>query len=89
MINQENGNQIQDIRKVYLPEETTWFDFWTGNDARRELIIGKRQSSFPGMLNDRTFKIILVSPTKGTGVSIAKNPDKTVQYNGNEQTIKL
>jgi len=170
MINQENGNLIQDTRKVYLPEKTTWFDFWTGktykggqtidanapvetlplyikagsivpmgpflqyatekpanplelriypgangsftlyedenntydyekgmfatisfkwNDAGRELIIGKRQGSFPGMLKDRTFKIILVSPTKGTGVAITKNPDKTVQYNGNEQTIKL
>jgi alpha-D-xyloside xylohydrolase len=53
------------------------------------LIIGKRQGSFPGMLKERTFHIIIVNSTKGTGIAITKNPDKTVQYNGNGQTIKL
>jgi alpha-D-xyloside xylohydrolase len=170
MINQENGNQIQDTRKVYLPKSTTWFDFWTGkiykggqtidakapvetlplfikagsivpmgpflqyatekpanplelriypgangsftlyedenntydyekgvyatisfkwDNAKRELIIGKRQGTFPGMLKERTFHIIIVSPTKGTGVAITKNPDKTVLYDGNGQTIQI
>ncbi len=59
------------------------------NDAKRELIIGKRQGRFPGMLIDRTFKIVIVTPTKGTGVEITKNPDKTVQYDGNEKSVSL
>ncbi|MBB3188498.1 glycoside hydrolase family 31 protein [Microbacter margulisiae] len=170
MMGQENGTKMEDTRKVYLPKETIWYDFWTGekyqggqtidakapietlplfmkagsivpmgpflqyatekpanpleiriypgadgsfvlyedenntydyekgvyatisfkwNDARHELIIGKRQGSFPGMLQNRTFHIIIVTPAKGTGVAITKDPDKTVQYNGAEQTIKL
>ena len=170
MMNQGNGNPIQDTRKVYLPKSATWYDFWTGkpykggqtihakapietlplfikagsivpmgpflqyatekpanplelriypgsngsftlyedenntydyekgvyatisfkwDNAKRELIIGKRQGSFPGMLKERTFHIIIVTPTKGTGIAISKNPDKTVQYDGNEKTIQL
>ncbi len=170
MISQGNGNNIQDTRKVYLPQSATWYDFWTGktykggqtidakapietlplfikagsivpmgpflqyatekpanplelriyrggngsftlyedenntydyekgvystisfkwDNAKRELIIGKREGSFPGMLKERTFHIIIVSPTKGTGIAITKSPDKTVQYDGNEKIIKL
>jgi alpha-D-xyloside xylohydrolase len=80
----EDENNTYDYEKgVFATISFTW------DNARRELIIGKRQGSFPGMLKDRTFKIIIVSPTKGTGVAITKNPDKTVLYNGSEQTIKL
>ncbi|MGC9150923.1 MAG: TIM-barrel domain-containing protein [Microbacter sp.] len=170
MIDQNNRSKMQDIRKVYLPKSTTWFDFWTGktyrggqtidakapietlplfikagsivpmgpflqyatekpanplelriypgangsftlyedenntydyekgvyatisfkwNDAKRELIIGKRQGTFPGMLKERTFHMIIVNSTKGTGIAITKNPDKIVQYDGAEQIISL
>lgn len=170
MMNQENGNTIQNTRKVYLPKEATWYDFWTGkkyrggqtidakapietlplfikagsivpmgpflqyatekpanplelriyrgadggftlyedenntydyekgiyatisfkwDDAKRELIIGKRQGSFPGMLKERTFNIILVKETNGTGIAISSKPDKVIHYTGNKMTVNL
>jgi alpha-D-xyloside xylohydrolase len=59
------------------------------DNAKRVLTIGKRKGSFSGMIQSRTFKIIIVSPLNGTGIETTNNPDKTIQYNGNEQTIKL
>ncbi|MDR3653615.1 MAG: glycoside hydrolase family 31 protein [Paludibacter sp.] len=80
----EDENNTYDYEKgVFATISFKW------NDTKHELIIDKRQGSFPGMLNDRTFKIIIVNATKGTGVEMTKNPDKTVQYDGNEQVIQF
>ncbi len=35
------------------------------NDARQTLTIGKRNGKFPGMLNERTFHVVFVSPGHG------------------------
>lgn len=59
------------------------------DDKGKTLTINKRQGEFPGMLKNRTFKIILVKENHGTGVEISDDPDKTVLYNGTEQTIKM
>jgi alpha-D-xyloside xylohydrolase len=156
-------------RRVYLPQSTTWFDFWTGqkltggqtidasapietiplyikagsivplgpflqyatekpadpveiriypgadgtfvlyedennnynyekgvfstisfkwNDATHKLTIDKRRGTYPGMPENRTFQIVVVSENKGIGTGITGKPDKTVQYSGNEQIIQ-
>jgi len=59
------------------------------NDAKHQLIIGKRIGLFPGMLQKRIFKIILVDKTKGTGIELTQTPDKLVQYEGNLKVIQL
>ena len=160
----------EQTRKVYLPANTEWFDFWTGNkfaggqtitsdaqidkipifvkagsiipmgqfvqyatekstdmleirvypgangsftlyedendnynyekgisatipfswdNAKHQLTIGKRIGSFPGMLQNRTFKIIMVDKTKGSGIELTPTPTKQVQYNGNPTIINL
>lgn len=157
-------------RKVYLPQPTTWYDFWTGDtfaggqtvnaaapietipiyvkagsivpmgpllqyatekpadpleiriypgadgdfvlyedendnynyekgifstiafhwsDTKRQLTIAKRKGSFPGMLAKRNFQITIIGKSKGNGVDIINSPDKTIQYTGEEQVIKL
>lgn len=167
MLNQKQTN-LQNNRKVYLPNSTTWFDFWTGkiyqggqtilaqapietmplfikagsiipmgpflqyateepanpielriypgangnftlyedenntynyekgiyatihlkwDDAHRKLIISQRHGNFPGMMKERTFHVVIVKETKGTGIAITRTPDKIVHYNGNEQII--
>jgi alpha-D-xyloside xylohydrolase len=59
------------------------------NDANSELTIDKRKGSFPGMLQNRIFKIVVVGRSKGAGIDITQVPEKTIQYNGALQTIKL
>lgn len=160
----------QKSRKVYLPEENIWYDFWTGrkllggqtldapapietiplyiragsivpmgpflqyatekpadpleiriyagadgtfelyedendsynyekgihatisfrwNDAKRQLTIGKRVGSFPGMLATRTMHICLVREGYAMGVAVVPNPDKVVSYKGKTLTVQL
>jgi alpha-D-xyloside xylohydrolase len=54
---------------------------WT--EADRKLTIGKRQGKFPGMLKERTFHIVWVSPDHGTGIPSVESADAVVHYNGN------
>jgi alpha-D-xyloside xylohydrolase len=59
------------------------------DDQKRELHISSRKGSFPGMPGKRTFNVILVSSTHGSGDSIATKIDKTVTYNGAATTVKM
>lgn len=58
------------------------------NDKTRELTIDQRTGSFPGMLAKRTFNIVMVGKSTGTGIEVSK-PAKTVSYNGEKQVFKL
>jgi alpha-D-xyloside xylohydrolase len=58
---------------------------WT--ESTKTLSIGTRQGSFPGMLSDRTFQIILVSASKAVGFSFTPTADKTVSYTGTAQDV--
>lgn len=80
----EDENDTYNYEKgVYSTISFKW------DNSKRQMIIAKRKGSFPGMPTVRTFQIVLVSQNKGTGVGITDNPDKTVEYNGEEQVIKL
>jgi alpha-D-xyloside xylohydrolase len=59
------------------------------NDATRTFSVGKRQGSYPGMINERTFNIIVVGTSQTTGVGLTELPDKVLRYNGQAVTIKL
>ncbi len=52
------------------------------NDTTRQLTIGARTGSFPGMLANRTFKVVFVSPGHGEGISNETTPDAVVNYDG-------
>jgi alpha-D-xyloside xylohydrolase len=56
------------------------------NEAQKTLTIGNRQGEFPGMLKDRTFRIVWVNSKNGTGVEPAGQAE-TVQYSGKELKI--
>ncbi len=170
MYSPEKNIPTEKTQKVYLPESTTWYDFWTGktllggqtivsqapietiplyikagsivpmgpflqyatekpaetielriyrgangvfelyedendnynyengkyatigftwNDKEGSLTIGSRKGSFEGMLNERTFNIVLVKPGIGTGVGIESKIDKTVHYSGQSIKVKI
>jgi alpha-D-xyloside xylohydrolase len=87
-----NGNFVlyEDENDNYNYEKGAYstIDFqW--NDVTHQLIIGDRKGKFDGMQENRGFKIILVTPSKGTGMDTTVKPDKTVQYDGKQQTIQL
>jgi alpha-D-xyloside xylohydrolase len=52
------------------------------NDTKRVLTIGQREGSFPGMLAERTFQVVVVSKTKPTGFSFSPAVDQTVPFHG-------
>jgi alpha-D-xyloside xylohydrolase len=59
------------------------------DDAKRQLTIDARQGSFPGMLKERSFQVVLVGTDHGTGVEITGNPDKIVSYQGDAQIVQF
>ena len=59
------------------------------NDSTRTLTIGKREGSFPGMLSERTFEIVLVSNNKPIGFSFTPKADRSVRYNGEVVRVGL
>lgn len=61
----------------------------TWNNARHTLTIGKREGSFPGMLADRMFKLVLISKSKPIGFSFTPPVDRTVRYDGKELKVRL
>ncbi len=60
--------------------------YW--DEEKQTLTIGKRQGSFPGMLKERTFRIVWVGTGHGTGVKTEENIDTIVKYNGKEIIIQ-
>jgi alpha-D-xyloside xylohydrolase len=57
------------------------------DDAGRTLTIGDRKGQFPGMLENRSFRVVLVSENHGVGVNPADAIDKVVQYAGKQVTV--
>ncbi len=55
--------------------------FHWDND-KQTLTIGERKGSFPGMLKDRTFRVVFVRDGHGVGGGLTETADKTVAYSG-------
>ena len=60
----------------------------TYNDAEGTLTIGERKGEFPGMLKERTFKVVVVNKDKAQPFDL-KAKGQLVKYNGTEQVVKL
>lgn len=59
------------------------------NDSSATLTIGRRNGSFPGMLQARTFNVVLVGGGHGAGIHPDPRPDRIVQYSGAAQTLQF
>lgn len=57
------------------------------NDKQKSLTISDRKGSFPGMLLDRKFNIVIVGKNKGTGAGLTEKFDKVVNYSGKKAII--
>ncbi|MDM7925847.1 MAG: glycoside hydrolase family 31 protein [bacterium] len=78
----ENDNYNYE-KGVYSTINLKW------DDQARRLTIGKRNGSFPGMLKNRTFHVVVAGERRGTGVEITRSPDRTVAYSGIEQIVSF
>jgi alpha-D-xyloside xylohydrolase len=52
------------------------------SESTHTLRIGKREGNFPGMLKERTFRVVWVSSEHGAGIPLTDKPDVVVRYNG-------
>jgi alpha-D-xyloside xylohydrolase len=59
------------------------------NESSRQLSIGERIGTFPGMLVNRVFKIIWISKNKPEVLSFEKSADAVVRYNGKSVKISF
>jgi alpha-D-xyloside xylohydrolase len=57
------------------------------NEARQSLTIGKRSGKFPGMLPERTFRVVFVSLGHGTGMTAESQADAVIHYSGKAVTV--
>ncbi|MEO7037408.1 MAG: glycoside hydrolase family 31 protein [Polyangiaceae bacterium] len=57
----------------------------TWNDAAKTLTIGARTGAgFANMLASRTFNVVFVAATHGTGVEVSATPDQVIKYDGTQ-----
>ncbi len=57
------------------------------DDKSSTVTIGAREGSFPGMLEHRTFRIVVVREGRGTGIASSPEPDATVAYDGKSASV--
>ena len=73
----EDENDNYDYEKgIYSTIIFTW------DDAKKVLTISDRHGSFPGMLKERKFSIVVVSKSNGDGMKSVEKYDKVVTYDG-------
>jgi alpha-D-xyloside xylohydrolase len=79
---EDDGDTYRYEKGVYATIPITW------NEASHTLTIGDRKGTFPGMLQRRTFNVVLVAANHGIGVDATTNPDRTVTYSGRSISIR-
>ncbi len=80
----EDENEYHHYEKgIYATIEFSW------DDNAKKLTIHDRKGSFPEMLEQRTFNIVIVKEGHGTGLEISSGFDKAVSYNGKKTEIQF
>jgi alpha-D-xyloside xylohydrolase len=59
------------------------------DDKSSTLTIGAREGSFRGMLEHRTFRVVIVRDGHGTGVASSSEPDATIEYDGKAASVHV
>jgi alpha-D-xyloside xylohydrolase len=78
----EDENDNYDYEKgAYSTINFNW------DDKKKTLTIGDRNGSFPGMLAERKFNIVIANDSKGTGENSRTKPDKEITYAGKRITV--
>jgi alpha-D-xyloside xylohydrolase len=59
------------------------------DDAAKTLTLGPREGSFPGMLAEHTFRVVIVGGAHGVGIADIATPEKTIAYKGEKTTASF
>ena len=59
------------------------------DDAASTLTIGSRQGQYPGMPASRSFRIVVVDATHGTGAQVQSDAGRTINYEGTMVAVKV
>ena len=54
------------------------------DEKKKTLTIGSRQGRFPGMLEERRFRVVLVSENHGNGILLTEKADGEIRYSGKQ-----
>ena len=80
----------EDENDNYHYEQGKYATFkFSWDDKQHLLTISAEKGSFPGMLKQRTFNIVLVKGLHGSDMPATNNADKTVVYDGKALAVKL
>ncbi|HEX9093697.1 MAG TPA: DUF5110 domain-containing protein, partial [Coriobacteriia bacterium] len=80
---EDEGDGYAYEKGVHATIELRW------DDARRQLTLEERQGRFPGMLERRTFQVVLVRDGHGTGGEATATADRVVTYDGTRQVVSF
>jgi alpha-D-xyloside xylohydrolase len=58
------------------------------DDAAGTLTLGTRDGSFPGMLQERTFRLVVVGKGHGVGIGESESAEGTVSYKGEKVAVR-
>jgi alpha-D-xyloside xylohydrolase len=83
MLYEDEGDNYNYEKEVY---STIVFDW---DDAAKQLIIGKRQGSYPGMAKNRQFKVVVIDSKNRVGLDSGSTIGKLVDYKGKKIAIRL
>ena len=56
------------------------------DDKRKTLLFGKRQGTFPGLVQSRTFNVVIASPANANGITEARSTK--ISYTGENLELK-
>jgi alpha-D-xyloside xylohydrolase len=59
------------------------------DNGKSTLTIGAREGAYPGMLDERTFNIVIVNGNRGTGVEVSSTFDKKISYEGKKIVVRF
>jgi alpha-D-xyloside xylohydrolase len=62
---------------------------FTYSENAKTLTIADRKGTFKGMLENRTFNIIFITPKKAKALNFNQTPDKTIHYTGKQTITKF
>jgi alpha-D-xyloside xylohydrolase len=73
---EDEGDNYNYERGVHATIPISW------NEKSKTLTLGRRSGKFPGMLEQRKFRIVFVSPNHGIGGAVTENADVELVYRG-------
>jgi alpha-D-xyloside xylohydrolase len=83
LLYEDEGDNYDYEKGVYATIAFHW------DNGKRQLLIEDRKGSFPGMLRQRSFHIVVVGEDRGTGMDLTPKPDQVVSYDGSEKVVKF